>query len=71
MEKQQYALPMIIKIESDNPNMIMEEVAKAIYDAVDAYVHAEGFDNRVKFFDIEYSIHKKMSDEDFITKGNN
>ena len=67
MEKQRYALPMIIKIESDNPNMIMEEVAKAIYDAVDAYVHTEGFDNRVKFFDIEYSIYKKMSDEDFIT----
>ena len=67
MEKQQYALPMIIKIESDNPNIIMEEVAKAIYDAVDAYVQAEGFDNRVKFFDIEYSIHKRMSDEDFIT----
>ncbi len=66
MEKEQYALPMIVQIEGENPNEIMEEVAKAIYDAVDKVVHAEGFDYRVKFFDIQYSIHKKMRDEDFV-----
>ena len=67
MEKEQYALPMIVQIEAENPNKIMEEVAKAIYDAVNAVVHAEGFDSRVKFFDIQYSIHKKMHDKDFVS----
>ena len=67
MEKEQYALPIIVQIEAENPNKIMEEVAKAIYDAVNEVVHAEGFDYRVKFFDIQYSIHKKMHDEDFVS----
>ena len=64
MKKEQYVLPMIVQIEAKNPNKIMEEIAKAIYDAVNAVVHAEEFDSCL--FDIQYSIYQKMHDEDFV-----
>ena len=65
MAKQQYMLPLKVKITADDPDKVIQNVAQAIYDAVDALTKSEGFQKKVKLFDAEYSIHKKMKDEDF------
>lgn len=65
--KQEYTLPIKVTIEADMPNKVIEEIAKAIYDATHTIVHSDGFDSRVKFFDMDYSIYQKMNDDDFAT----
>ena len=51
-----YHMPVRVKIDSDNPDMVMRGIAEAIYDAVEALTGSREFDEAVRFCDVEYSI---------------
>lgn len=65
MQANQYFLPIKVTIECENTDSVIHRIANTIHDAVKGVVSNPRFDCEVTFFDMEYSIHKKMKDEDF------
>ena len=51
-----YHMPVRVKIESDNPDMVMRGIAEAIYDAVADHTVSLEFNAAVRSCDVEYSI---------------
>ena len=63
--RQTYHLPVRVEIESDNPDVVMREMADAMYDALKGYMTGIKFDDNVKFSEIEFSIYYKADKETF------
>lgn len=60
-----YHMPVRVKIDSDNPDRVMLEIAKAIYDAVMDHTGSREFNAAVRFCDVEYSIFIKADAQTF------
>ena len=60
-----YHIPVRVKIDSDNPDMVMRGIAEAIYDAVKAHTCSREFDAACRFCDMEYSIFIKADAQTF------
>lgn len=62
MTEEQYVLPIKVKITAEAPDDVVRTIAEVIYDAVNAFTKEPDFNKKVKLFDMDYSLHKKMSD---------
>lgn len=60
-----YHMPVRVKIDSDNPDMVMRGIADAIYDALKVHTGSREFDANVRFFDVDYSIFIKADKQTF------
>lgn len=59
-----YHMPVRVKIDSENPDMVMRGIAEAIRDAIEKYISGS-FNEKVKFCDVEYSIFVKADAQTF------
>lgn len=60
-----YHMPVRVKIDSDNPDRVMREIAEAIYDAVVKYTCSGESNAAVRFCDVEYSVFIKADAQTF------
>lgn len=60
-----YHMPVRVKIDSDNPDMVMRGIAEAIYDAVADHTGSMEFNAAVRSCDVEYSIFIKADGKTF------
>lgn len=64
MTVNQYSIPITVIIESDDADHLIREIGETIYDAVQECVSKPDFNDKVAYFDMQYSLHKKMLDEE-------
>ena len=61
--KAEYSLPVKVKIDAENPDVVVVGLARAMYDAVELYL---GLNDTGRQVDVEYTIYKKPDVETFV-----
>lgn len=60
-----YHIPMRVKIDSDNPDRVVREIGRVIYDAIAEHTGRREFNAAVRLCDVEYSIFIKADAKTF------
>ena len=59
-----YLIPITVVIEARNANQLIRRIGETIHDSVSDLVAEPDFNDNVAYFDMQYSLHKKMLDEE-------
>ncbi len=60
-----YHIPITVIIEARNADQLIRRIGETIHDAISDLIAEPDFNDKVQYFDMQYSLHKKMLDEDF------
>ena len=60
-----YHIPITVIIEAEDADPLIRRIGETIHDSVSDLVSEPEFNDKVAYFDMQYSLHKKMLDEDF------
>ena len=59
-----YLIPITVVIEARNANQLIRRIGETIHDSVSDLISEPDFNDKVAYFDMQYSLHKKMLDEE-------
>ena len=59
-----YSIPITVVIEARNADQLIRRIGETIHDSVSNLIAEPDFNDKVAYFDMEYSLHKKMLDEE-------
>lgn len=65
MQVQEFILPIRIKIVANDAKSVVREVSETIYDSVQETIERAIADGSCDHFDMDFSIHRKMTDDEF------
>ena len=65
MTKETYCLPIKIEVKSEEPDVMMREIAESIYDAINAWALTSITLQSGRTIDVQWSIYKKQDPETF------
>lgn len=65
MQVQEFFLPIRIKIVANDANSVVRAVSETIYDSVQETIERAIADGSCDHFDLDFSIHRKMTDDEF------
>ena len=60
-----YHIPITVVIEARNADQLIRRIGETIHNAISDLIAEPDFNNKIAYFDMQYSLHKKMLDEDF------
>lgn len=60
-----YIIPITVIIEAKDADPLIRRIGETIHDSVSDLIAEPDFNGKVAYFDMQYSLHKKMLDEDF------
>ena len=59
-----YMIPITVIIEAEDTDPLIRRVGETIHDSVSDLIAEPDFNDKVAYFDMQYSLHKKMLDEE-------
>lgn len=59
-----YHIPITVVIEARNADQLIRRIGETIHDAISDLIAEPDFNDKVAYFDMQYSLHKKMLDEE-------
>ena len=59
-----YHIPITVVIEARNADQLIRRIGETIHDSVSNLIAEPDFNDKVAYFDMQYSLHKKMLDEE-------